>query len=47
MDTVSGFDLRSLNAYRWHPQAAKIDLNGEPHRVLSAGAYTRPHLSST
>jgi predicted RNA methylase len=36
MDGVSGFDLRSLNAYRWHPQAAKIDLEGEPHRVLSA-----------
>ena len=35
-ETVSGFDLRSLNQYRWHPQAAKfLNLADEPHDVLS------------
>jgi len=35
LDQVSGFDLSALNAYRWHPQAAKLDLFSEPHIVLS------------
>ena len=35
-ETVSSFDLRSLNQYRWHPQAAKfLNLADEPHDVLS------------
>jgi len=35
-ELVSGFDLRSLNQYRWHPQAAKfLNLQNEPHQVLS------------
>jgi hypothetical protein len=35
-ELVSGFDLRSLNQYRWHPQAAKfLNLLDEPHQVLS------------
>ena len=35
-ETVSGFDLRSLNRYRWHPQAAKfLNFADEPHDVLS------------
>ena len=24
IETVSGFDVSSLNAYRWHPQAARL-----------------------
>ena len=35
LDQVNGFDLSALNAYRWHPQAAKQDLYSEPHSVLS------------
>jgi len=35
LDQISGFDLTALNAYRWHPQAAKQDLYSEPHHVLS------------
>lgn len=27
MDTVSGFDLSALNAFRWHPYHEKIDLS--------------------
>ena len=35
-ELVSRFDLRSLNQYRWHPQAAKfLNLLDEPHQVLS------------
>ncbi len=36
METVSGFDVSSLNAYRWHPQAARLlELAREPHLLLS------------
>ena len=34
VEDVAGFDLRSLNAYRWHPQAAKVDLRREPNRAF-------------
>ena len=33
VEDVAGFDLRSLNAYRWHPQAARVDLRRKPTRV--------------
>ena len=34
VEDVAGFDLRSLNAYRWHPQAARVDLRREPTRAF-------------
>ncbi|KAK9803026.1 hypothetical protein WJX72_005333 [[Myrmecia] bisecta] len=33
---VSGFDLSTLNAYRWHPHHERVDLDKMPHRRLSA-----------
>jgi protein arginine N-methyltransferase 7 len=36
LDTVRGFDLTAMNAYRWHPTAETVQLGREPHRQLSA-----------
>lgn len=35
IESVRGLDLRLMNAYRWHPQAARFDPTREPHVVLS------------
>jgi predicted RNA methylase len=35
IESVCGLDLRLMNAYRWHPQAARFDPRREPHVVLS------------
>ena len=35
IESVRGLDLRLMNAYRWHPQAARFDPRREPHVVLS------------
>lgn len=32
---VSGFDLRAMNAFRWHPNGEACDLACTPHRKLS------------
>jgi protein arginine N-methyltransferase 7 len=36
LDTVRGFDLTAMNAYRWHPTAEAVQLGREPHRKMSA-----------
>lgn len=33
---MRGFDLRAMNVYRWHPTAAPVRLDHEPHCKLSA-----------
>lgn len=35
IENVRGFDLRTLNNYRWHPQTAKFSPDREPHVVVS------------
>mmetsp|Transcript_10017 Transcript_10017/g.37155 ORF Transcript_10017/g.37155 Transcript_10017/m.37155 type:complete len:1193 (+) Transcript_10017:197-3775(+) len=36
IENVAGFDLRQLNAYRWHPQTARFSPDREPHVVVSS-----------
>jgi len=33
---VSGFDLRAMNSYRWHPSAERMDRMRQTHRELSS-----------
>lgn len=27
IETISGFDLSALNAFRWHPHSERVDLS--------------------
>lgn len=38
LDTVSGFDLTALNAFRWHPHHEKVDLSRQG--IWSSGFQT-------
>ena len=46
VEDVAGFDLRSLNAYRWHPQAARVDLRREPTRAFLSEPFVAARWTS-